>query len=91
MRISTVSKIGITDKTNPCIEGTANCGELNSFILKPRTKSKQSIGENTVCVATGEDGYEVSFDYKLIEPKVSFFLKNSVSMPKRVYVCQCKR
>lgn len=41
VRISTVSKIGLTDKTNPCIEGTANCGE------------------NTVCVATGDDSYEV--------------------------------
>lgn len=27
VRISTLSKIGVTDKTNPCIEGTANCGE----------------------------------------------------------------
>lgn len=43
VRISTVSKIGLTDSTNPCIEGTANCGE------------------NTVCVATGDDGYDVSF------------------------------
>jgi hypothetical protein len=42
VRISTISKIGVTDKTNPCIEGTANCGE------------------NTICVASSEDSYDVS-------------------------------
>lgn len=41
VRITTVNKIGITDVTNPCTEGTANCGE------------------NTVCIATGDDSYEV--------------------------------
>lgn len=41
VRISTVSKIGITSASNPCMEGTANCGE------------------NTVCVPTGDDTYEV--------------------------------
>jgi nidogen (entactin) len=42
VRISTISKIGVTDTTNPCIEGTANCGE------------------NTICVASSEDSYDVS-------------------------------
>jgi nidogen (entactin) len=41
VRISTVTKIGLTDKNNPCLEGTANCGD------------------NTVCVPTQDDGYEV--------------------------------
>jgi hypothetical protein len=52
VRISTISKIGLSDKTNPCIEGTANCGE------------------NTVCVATGDDAYEVNL--------MSFFSSFSV-------------
>lgn len=40
VRISTVTKIGITDRTNPCLE--ANCGD------------------NTVCVATSDDSFEVN-------------------------------
>ena len=27
VRISAVSKVGVTDKTNACTEGIANCGE----------------------------------------------------------------
>lgn len=51
VRVSTVTKIGVTDRTNPCLEGTANCGE------------------NTVCVATSDESYEVNFRFGKIFPK----------------------
>lgn len=41
VRISAISKIGVTDKTNPCTEGIARCGD------------------NTVCIPTSDDSYEV--------------------------------
>jgi nidogen (entactin) len=41
LRIGMLSKVGATDKLNPCYDGTSNCGD------------------NTICVPTGEDNYEV--------------------------------
>lgn len=66
VRISTVSKIGITDKSNPCLEGTASCGE------------------NTICVPTSDEAYEV---------KLNIF-KVKICNYQRIFLisvqCQCK-
>ena len=43
LRIGMLSKIGVSDESNPCTDGGSTCGD------------------NTVCVPTGDDSYEVVY------------------------------